>query len=323
MESVTFVYALATEQERQTEALKNQNQNQLEKYRALLHKQMEKETAFLSFKKVEFLSRQEAKLGGKRPLSARARMGECLPEISPKSAPKNRSLRGRNETRNTIPSIYRQTTHLGMSIASSKPKSSNTSPEEERKPCFVTLTGSGSNLASSRTNNQKERKTVHFGKETKVTLTRSIPKSKKVSTSDSPKEIETLGKRGITLPKCEKLVNASTKAHVKERVSDHCNYLKDGDRGINDHSRTKDSHNFGKAEDTPTQSNASWAVVARLIGLKMKFKRRKLHGTFQAPELEVLDPSLNKDSRFGQEKSVDPWEEVKDCRYLRLPNNLL
>ena len=29
MENVTFVYALATEQERQTEALKNQQQNQL------------------------------------------------------------------------------------------------------------------------------------------------------------------------------------------------------------------------------------------------------------------------------------------------------
>lgn len=38
MENVTFVYALATEQERQTEAVKKQQQNQLEKYRHVLFK---------------------------------------------------------------------------------------------------------------------------------------------------------------------------------------------------------------------------------------------------------------------------------------------
>ena len=105
MESVTFVYSLATEQEKQTEALKNQEQNQLDKYRALIQKLMEKERAFLSYKKIEFLSRQEAKLGGKiRPLSARVRMGEHLPEITSKAqlkemAHKNGLLGTRTETR--------------------------------------------------------------------------------------------------------------------------------------------------------------------------------------------------------------------------------
>ena len=89
MDSVTFVFALATEQERQTEVLKNQNQNQLEKYRSLIQKQKEKEKAFLSFKKVKFLSRQEAKLDGKRPASARAHIGDRLPAISQNRRQKN------------------------------------------------------------------------------------------------------------------------------------------------------------------------------------------------------------------------------------------
>ena len=64
----------------------------------------------------------------------------------------------------------------------------------------------------------------------------------------------------------------------------------------------------------------SWAVVARLIGLQMKFKRRRINGKFQAPELEVLDPTLKNERRVCQETPTDPFQEVKDCRYLRMPN---
>lgn len=104
------MYCLATEKEKQTEALKNKEQNQLDKYRALIQKQMKKERAFLSYKKIEFLSRQEAKFGGKRTsLSAGARM----------------VLVARTEAQNLAPFIFRQRTHLGMVVASSKPRSTN------------------------------------------------------------------------------------------------------------------------------------------------------------------------------------------------------
>lgn len=196
MESVTFVYSLATEQERQTEVLKNQKQNQLEKYRALIQKQMEKERAFLSFKKVEFLSRQEAKLGIRRPLSARARMGDSLPGITTKTQPKetaqkNGLFNARTAPGNLAPSIYRQRTHLGIRLASSKPKSTrtNTSPAEVRKSCLVSLTGQSNSLVvSSRTDNQKERKSVHFENATKGT--RSLPRCKKTPRTDALKENE-------------------------------------------------------------------------------------------------------------------------------------
>ena len=80
------MYSLATQQEKRTEALKNKEQNQLDKYRALIQKQMEKEKAFLSYEKIEFLSRQEVKLGGKRrSLFARARMGDYIPDITTKA----------------------------------------------------------------------------------------------------------------------------------------------------------------------------------------------------------------------------------------------
>ena len=155
MESITFVYSLATQQEKRTEALKNKEQNQLDKYRALIQKQMEKEEAFLSYKKIEFLSRQEVKLGGKRrSLSARVRMGDYIPDITTKAQPKEMAykiglLGSRTETRNLTPFIYRQRTHLGMEVAYSKPKSTNTRPGEGRKSRLTTMTGSNSVVVNS------------------------------------------------------------------------------------------------------------------------------------------------------------------------------
>lgn len=317
MDSVTFVFALATEQERQTEVLKNQNQNQLEKYRSLIQKQKEKERAFLSFKKVKFLSRQEAKLDGKRPASARAHIGDRLPAISQKPTPKKWFLGEISKKEHSTTSIDHQTMRLGIKLAS-KPNTSETSSEEDRKPYFITLTGSVGILKSSATNDNRERKMVHFDEDAKLLSVRSIPKSKKTSTDDSLKEIENerFGK-GMTLQKCERRL---VKNICKGNVSDVYSRVKCEDRSTNDHSRTPYLQKFKKAEDTVTPTAASWAVVARLIGLKMKFKRRQLHGTFQAPELEVLDPSLNKNRKTDKEKSSDPWVGVKDCRYLRLPN---
>lgn len=312
MESVTFVYCLATEKEKQTEALKNKEQNQLDKYRALIQKQMKKERAFLSYKKIEFLSRQEAKFGGKRTsLSAGARM----------------VLVARTEAQNLAPFIFRQRTHLGMVVASSKPRSTNLSPAEGRKSCLMTLTGSNSPVMDSKTHHQKERKSVRFKSEAK--RTRFVPEynNSKPLTIVGPKEIEneTLRKRRLALPKWENPQNESTKEQERT-VSEDCRNLKrkeSKDRVSIDCSRKNDSHSFGKAETTaatkPSEGGVSWAAVARFIGLKTKFKKRRLHGIFQALELEMLHLSLKNDRRFGEAKPNDPWKEVKGCRYLRMP----
>lgn len=312
MESVTFVYCLATEKEKQTEALKNKEQNQLDKYRALIQKQMKKERAFLSYKKIEFLSRQEAKFGGKRTsLSAGARM----------------VLVARTEAQNLAPFIFRQRTHLGMVVASSKPRSTNLSPAEGRKSCLMTLTGSNSPVMDSKTHHQKERKSVRFKSEAK--RTRFVPEynNSKPLTIVGPKEIEneTLRKRRLALPKWENPQNESTKEQERT-VSEDCRNLKrkeSKDRVSIDCSRKNDSHSFGKAETTaatkPSEGGVSWAAVARFIGMKTKFKRRRLHGIFQALELEMLHLSLKNDRRFGEAKPNDPWKEAKGCRYLRMP----
>ena len=332
MESVTFVYCFATEKEKQTEALKNKEQNQLDKYRALIQKQMKKERAFLSYKKIEFLSRQEAKFGGKRTsLSAGARIGNHLPEVTkaqPKEmAHKNGLLVARTEAQNLAPFIFRQRTHLGMVVASSKPRSTNLSPAEGRKSCLMTLTGSNSPVMDSKTHHQKERKSVRFKSE--ANRTRFVPEynNSKPLTIVGPKEIEneTLRKRRLALPKWENPQNESTKEQERT-VSEDCRNLKrkeSKDRVSIDCSRKNDSHSFGKAETTaatkPSEGGVSWAAVARFIGLKTKFKRRRLHGIFQALELEMLHLSLKNDRRFGEAKPNDPWKEVKGCRYLRMP----
>jgi len=330
MESVTFVYSLATKQEKQTEALKNKEQNQLDKYRALIQKQMEKERAFLSYKKIEFLSRQEAKLGGKRrPLSARASMGDHIHEITTKAQPKGMAykiglLGSRTERRNLAPFIDRERIHLGMVFASSKPKSSTHKiPGEGRKSCMNTMTGPNSPVVNSKTHNQ-ETKSVHFNSEAKGTRLVPIYKTFKQLTIKGPKEIESETSRKRRLPpaKWENPQNELTKAQ-EEQVFLNPRNRESKDRVSVDCFRKGDSYSFGKTEATaatkPFEGRVSWAIVARMIGLKTKFIRPRLHGTFQAPELEVLDPLLKNDRRFGQAKLDDPWKAVKDCRYLRMP----
>ena len=330
---ICILFGHRTGEENRSENQENQEQNQLDKYRALIQKQMEKEKAFFSYKKFEFLSRQEAKLGRiRRPLSTRARLGHHLPETTTKAQPKgmahkNGLLGSRTATRNLMPFIYRQRTRLGMVVAYSKPKSTNSSPAEGRKFCLITLTGSNSPVANSKTHNEKERKSVHFKSEAKGTKFVPRYKNSKPLTIEGPKEIEneTLRKRRLALPKWKNPQNEPTKTQ-EEKVFEDCRNLKkkeSKDRVSIDCSRKNDSHSFGKAEATAatklSRGSANWAEVASLIGLKTKFKRRRLHGTFQAPELEVLDPSLKHDRRFSQAKPDDPWKAVKGCRYLRMP----
>ena len=337
MESVTFVYALATEQERQAEALKNKTQNQLERYRHVIQRQKEKERAFLSFKKLEFLSRQETKLHASRPHSAWARMSDRLPEVNTKGqevSQKSGLLAARNETRSSPPFLNRRKTHLGTRYLSSN--STNSSSAETRKPSLskgampelASQTSSSGNLVRSRAtrtnNNHKARKGVHFEGETKVT-TRPVKHNYKIveKVTDSQKEVElkTFEKRGLNLPKWERVRVTKSK---REKVStEDCN---NQEKAGNPVQTSNKSHNLQSVETgekivTKEPGKVSWAVVARLIGLKLKFKRRQVHGIFQAPELEVLDPTLNNKKRVGQETYSDPLEGVKDCRYLRMPNN--
>lgn len=191
----------------------------------------------------------------------------------------------------------------------------------------MTLTGSNSPVMDSKTHHQKERKSVRFKSEAK--RTRFVPEynNSKPLTIVGPKEIEneTLRKRRLALPKWENPQNESTKEQERT-VSEDCRNLKrkeSKDRVSIDCSRKNDSHSFGKAETTaatkPSEGGVSWAAVARFIGLKTKFKRRRLHGIFQALELEMLHLSLKNDRRFGEAKPNDPWKEVKGCRYLRMP----
>ena len=158
MENVTFVYALATEQERQTEEVKNQQQNQLEKYRHVIQRQKEKERAFLSFKKVEFLSRQETTLNAMRPSSARARIDDKLPETTGKGreiALKRGLLATGNEFMNVLP-LYRQKTHIGTGFGSSWRSgiSSNLSVMQ-RKP--LTIQGGNRHQARMIVNHETKR----------------------------------------------------------------------------------------------------------------------------------------------------------------------
>ena len=316
MENVTFVYALATEQERQTEALKNQQQNQLEKYRHVIQRQKEKEGAFLSFKKVEFLSRQETKLNVLRPSSARTRMDDKLPEITRKGreiALKRGLLATGNEFMNVLP-LYRQKTHIGTGFVSSWRSGISSNPSVmQRKP--LTLQRHQPRMIA----NQKRRNgNCHHGEKTAISssVTKKIP--------GVGVDHGLLGKFKINSPKHDGVRHEATGLQ-SWKFSDNCsNHEKDENntQRSNKGQKLQSVNTTVKMarEGTEAGCQASWAVVARLIGLKMKFKRRQFHGTFQAPELEVLDPSQKSERKVDQGPSSDPLKVVRGCRYLRMPD---
>ena len=314
MENVTFVYALATEQERQTEALKNQQQNQLEKYRHVIQRQKEKEGAVLSFKKVEFLSRQETKLNVLRPSSARTRMDDKLPEITRKGreiALKRGLLATGNEFMNVLP-LYRQKTHIGTGFVSSWRSGISSNPSVmQRKP--LTLQGHQPRMIV----NQKRRNgNYHHGEKTAIS-------------SSVTKKIPGVGVDHGSLGKFK--INSPSKHDGVRHVATGLQFSDDCSNQEKDENNTQRSNKGQKlqsvdttvkmaTEGTERGCQVSWAVVARLIGLKMKFKRRQFHGTFQAPELEVLDPSLKSERKVEQGPSSDPLKGVRGCRYLRMPD---
>ena len=314
MENVTFVYALATEQERQTEALKNQQQNQLEKYRHVIQRQKEKEGAFLSFKKVEFLSRQETKLNVLRPSSARTRMDDKLPEVTKKGreiALKRGLLATGNEFMNVLP-FYRQKTHIGTGFVSSWRSGISSNPSVmQRKP--LTLQGHQPRMIV----NQKRRNgNYHHGEKTAIS-------------SSVTKKIPGVGVDHGSLGKFK--INSPSKHDGVRHVATGLQFSDDCSNQEKDENNTPRSNKGQKllsvdttvkmaTEGTERGCQVNWAVVARLIGLKMKFKRRQFHGTFQAPELEVLDPSLKSERKVEQGPSSDPLKGVRGCRYLRMPD---
>ena len=314
MENVTFVYALATEQERQTEALKNQQQNQLEKYRHVIQRQKEKEGAFLSFKKVEFLSRQETKLNALRPSSARTRMDDKLPEITRKGREitlKRGLLATGNEFMNVLP-LYRQKTHIGAGFVSSWRSGISSNPSVmQRKP--LTLQGHQLRMIV----NQKRRNgNYHHGEKTAIS-------------SSVTKKIPGVGVDHGSLGKFK--INSPSKHDGVRHVATGLQFSDDCSDQEKDENNTQRSNKGQKlqsvdttvkmaTEGTERGCQVGWAVVARLIGLKMKFKRRQFHGTFQAPELEVLDPSLKSERKVEQGPSSDPLKGVRGCRYLRMPD---
>ena len=313
MENVTFVYALATEQERQTEALKNQQQNQLEKYRHVIQRQKEKERAFLSFKKVEFLSRQETKLSVLRPSSARTRMDDKLPEVTRKGgeiALKRGLLATGNEFMNVLP-LYRQKTHIGAGFVSSWRSRIISKPSVmQRKP--LTLQGHQPRMIV----NQKRRNgNCHHGEKTAIS-------------SSVTKKIPGVGVDHGSLGKFK--INSPSKHDGVRHVATGLQFSDDCSNQEKDENNTQRSNKGQKLQsvdttvkmttETEAGCQVSWAVVARLIGLKMKFKRRQFHGTFQAPELQVLDPSLKSERKVEQGPSSDPLKGVRGCRYLRMPD---
>ena len=316
MENVTFVYALATEQERQTEALKNQQQNQLEKYRHVIQRQKEKEGAFLSFKKVEFLSRQETKLNVLRPSSARTRMDDKLPEITRKGREitlKRGLLATGNEFMNVLP-LYRQKTHIGAGFVSSWRSGISSNPSVmQRKP--LTLQRHQPRMIA----NQKRRNgNCHHGEKTAISssVTKKIP--------GVGVDHGLLRKFKINSPKHDGVRHEATGLQ-SWKFSDNCsNHEKDENNTQRSNKGQKlqsvDTTVKMATEGTERGCQVNWAVVARLIGLKMKFKRRQFHGTFQAPELEVLDPSLKSERKVEQGPSSDPLKGVRGCRYLRMPD---
>ena len=316
MENVTFVYALATEQERQTEALKNQQQNQLEKYRHVIQRQKEKEGAFLSFKKVEFRSRQETKLNALRPSSARTRMDDKLPEITRKGREitlKRGLLATGNEFMNVLP-LYRQKTHIGAGFVSSWRSGISSNPSVmQRKP--LTLQRHQPRMIA----NQKRRNgNCHHGEKTAISssVTKKIP--------GVGVDHGLLGKFKINSPKHDGVRHEATGLQ-SWKFSDNCsNHEKDENNTQRSNKGQKlqsvDTTVKMATEGTERGCQVNWAVVARLIGLKMKFKRRQFHGTFQAPELQVLDPSLKSERKVDQGPSSDPLKGARGCRYLRIPD---
>ena len=239
---------------------------------------------------------------------------------------KNGRPSARNNISNLTPYFYRQRTHLGLKHVSSTPaNSSNSSPAETRKPSrSIATTGSNWSNAGTRTSNQNGRKKVQFERETKA-ITRPALNQMKALVTGAQKDIgnETFGKQGQNLlQKCDSIRARATTSKIGQ-LPDNYNNKEKAENPMKSLNKGCDLTSDEKAEESAMKASsaqANWAVVARLIGLKMKFKRRQINGTFQAPELEMLDPSLKNERRACQEISNDPLKGVKGCRYLGMPN---
>ena len=124
----------------------------------VIQRQKEKERAFLSFKKVEFLCRQETTLNAMRPSSARARIDDKLPGTTRKGREiglKRGLLATGNEYMNVLP-LYRQKTHIGTGFGSSWRSGISSNPSVmQRKP--LTIQGGNRHQARMIVNQETKR----------------------------------------------------------------------------------------------------------------------------------------------------------------------
>ena len=243
-------------------------------------------------------------------------MDDKLPEITRKGreiALKRGLLATGNEFMNVLP-LYRQKTHIGTGFVSSWRSGISSNPSVmQRKP--LTLQRHQPRMIA----NQKRRNgNCHHGEKTAISssVTKKIP--------GVGVDHGLLGKFKINSPKHDGVRHEATGLQ-SWKFSDNCsNHEKDENNTQRSNKGQKlqsvDTMVKMATEGTERGCQVSWAVVARLIGLKMKFKRRQFHGTFQAPELEVLDPSLKSERKVEQGPSSDPLKGVRGCRYLRMPD---
>ena len=254
-----------------------------------------------------------------RPSSARARIDDKLPEVKTKGreiALKRGLLATGNEFMNVLP-LYRQKTHIGSGFVSSWRSGISSNPSViQRKP--LTIQGGNRHQARMIVNQKRRNGNYHHGETTAISrsVTQKIP--------GVGFDHGSLGKLKTNSPKHDGVRHAATGLQ-SWKFSDDCS---NPEKDENNKQRSNKGQKLQSVDTTVKMTTegiergcqVSWAVVARLIGLKMKFKRRQFHGTFQAPELEVLDPSLKSERKVEQGPSSDPLKGVRGCRYLRMPD---
>ncbi|EDO41463.1 predicted protein [Nematostella vectensis] len=286
-------------------AAMNVSKLELRKFQNMMEKQMKKERSFLVFKRNQFLHRQEQKLGkifkDSQKEKTRQKKTQTLPEI--RHAKVSRQNLKQNNNTNTV-----------REVCDLKSKG----PIDIGLPPVDVLSKARQPRAHKKTKQRKGEFEPKAAWELETAAVTGTKGQNRQGGFGSEVRRRSVSMEDLRIPRNSKLLHHSRYTKESKEAPGDPKRITQSQSSLAIHSSLPDIRSENsELEASRPEGAASWAVVYRLIGLKQKFRRKKLYGEYQATELDVLDPSLRWTTSTGI-RDAEKWGSMKDCRYLRV-----